>query len=118
MTLALAVDIGLTLLVPFLREISGAATGFGVLAASMVLAIMIRHDECRYIRDCSKRAASSSGGPPTSAMSRSCSHLVMEGQRSLSTRSRTSTRSSLGAHSAMRHSSRSRRANKLTLAMA
>ena len=33
--------IGLTLLVPFLREVSGAATGFGVLAASMVLAIMI-----------------------------------------------------------------------------
>ena len=33
--------IGLTLLVPFLRELFGAATGFGVLAASLVLAIMI-----------------------------------------------------------------------------
>ena len=33
--------IGLTLLVPFLREFFGAATGFGVMAASLVLAIMI-----------------------------------------------------------------------------
>ena len=33
--------IGLTLLVPFLREFFGAATGFGVMAASLALAIMI-----------------------------------------------------------------------------
>lgn len=33
--------IGLTLLVPYLRDALGATTGFGVLAASLVLAIMI-----------------------------------------------------------------------------
>lgn len=33
--------IGITVLVPFLREFFGAQTGFGVLAASLVLAVMI-----------------------------------------------------------------------------
>lgn len=33
--------IGLTVLIPFLRELCGVRTGFGILAASLVLAIMI-----------------------------------------------------------------------------